>query len=281
MFKEISIDGLECIGKGGTGECYRLDEDKIIKLYYDGIPEERAVCEKECARTALTIGVPTAISYDKVRVGNRTGVIYEELRGYTLAEAICKQPERIAEYGTEFARIAHTLHDVKGDFSKFPKSTDVIRSEVSKIDYADSDTIARIYAFLDELDEYDSYVHGDFHLNNVMICDGESRIIDLGGFSVGCPMFDIATLYFQLFEAPEIKYGERSSFTGLTKEQHSLFWEAFISAYFENDSYDMTLIKDVVLLKKLRFERLYPTKCNKPDYYESIRNEVCQRWGFH
>lgn len=281
MFKEISIDRLECIGKGGTGECYRLDEDKIIKLYYDGIPEERAVCEKECARTALTIGVPTAISYDKVRVGNRTGVIYEELRGYTLAEAICKQPERIAEYGTEFARIAHTLHDVKGDFSKFPKSTDVIRSEVSKIDYADSDTIARIYAFLDELDEYDSYVHGDFHLNNVMICDGESRIIDLGGFSVGCPMFDIATLYFQLFEAPEIKYGERSSFTGLTKEQHSLFWEAFISAYFENDSYDLTLIKDVVLLKKLRFERLYPTKCNMPDYYESIRNEVCQRWGFH
>ena len=51
--KEFSIDGMTAMCKGGTGECFRVDEDKILKLYYDGMPKEMAYREKECARTAL------------------------------------------------------------------------------------------------------------------------------------------------------------------------------------------------------------------------------------
>ena len=32
--KEISIEGAELIGIGGTGEVYELDSETVVKLYY-------------------------------------------------------------------------------------------------------------------------------------------------------------------------------------------------------------------------------------------------------
>ena len=32
--RKISVDGCEVIGRGACGECYRIDDETIIKLYY-------------------------------------------------------------------------------------------------------------------------------------------------------------------------------------------------------------------------------------------------------
>ena len=69
QFRTIDISHLKCFAKGGTGECYRIDQDTILKLYYEGFPEERILNEKEGAKAALIAGVPTAISYWLVQAG--------------------------------------------------------------------------------------------------------------------------------------------------------------------------------------------------------------------
>ena len=278
--REMTLDGLERVSRGGTGECWRIDDETLLKLYYEGMPEEWAIREKECARTAFTIGVPTAISFEVVRVGNRLGVIYETLKGKTLSQQMKEHPEEIPEIGKKYADLAKTLHTVKGDSSRFGRSTDVIRKELPKIDFAPEKTVGRIGGFLDELDTYTQYVHGDFHPNNVMVCGDELMLIDLGGFSVGCPLFDIATTRFCMLDSPEAVSGGISSFTGLSHEQHVLFWNAFTAAYFEGETGEDQLVKDVELLKRLRFERLY--RYRFPDfetYFQNIRDEVLERWG--
>lgn len=282
--REMTLDGLTLIARGGTGDCWRIDDETLLKLYYEGMPEERAYREKESARTAFSIGVPTAISYELVRVGNRLGVIYETLKGCTLSQKIQEEPDRIPELAGKYAEIAWSLHGVRGDRSRFPASTQVIRSEVPKADYLSAEGRRHIMDFLDELDGYDRYVHGDFHLNNVLINGDDMMLIDLGGFSVGCPLFDLATTRFCLYRSPDAEC-EVSPFTGLTKAQHAAFWEAFISRYFSVPAFREPwgedpdrLINDVTLLKLFRFERLYGDRKGTPGYHERIRKEVIARW---
>lgn len=283
--REMTLDGLTLIARGGTGDCWRIDDETLLKLYYEGFPEERALREKESARTAFSIGVPTAISFDLVRVGNRLGVVYETLKGCTLAQKIRENPERIPELGRKYAEVARSLHGVQGDRERFPAATAAIRKEVPKIDYLSPAGTERLLAFLDRLDSFDRYVHGDFHLNNILVSGDDVMLIDMGGFSVGCPLFDLATTRFCLFRSPEAVSGGVSDFTGLTPEQHAAFWDAFIRHYFSDPAFrepwgdnPEAMLEDVTLLKLMRFERLYGSRTATPAYHEKIRNEVISRW---
>ena len=275
FFKPISTGSLTPFAKGGTGECYRLDEDTILKLYYEGFPEECIIREKECARTALIAGVPTAISYEMVQAGNRRGIIYEMVQGKTLSEIIREDPARAADMGRNFAQIAQTLHRAEVRKPDLPGVTKVIRDAAGKITYVPEDIRKNVFSFLDELDRYESYVHGDFHPNNVIMTPDGPMLIDMGGFSIGCPLFDPATTYFSLFESPEAKQGGRSSFNGLDQEEARAFWQGFADEYFEGGAgeEEERLMKKIVLLKKLRFEVLYGHRYS-PIYCEEIRNEV-------
>ena len=285
-FRQMTLDNMKCISKGGTGECFQIDEDKILKLYYEGMPVERAVLEKECAREAFIIGVPTAISYEKVQVGNRYGVIYEKLSGKTLSQAIKDNPERIGEYADKYSAIAKSLHSVKGDIKRFDSSTTIIRKALKNIDYLSDRALNNLNSYLDMLDGYDRYVHGDFHPNNIIVSGDELTLIDMGGFSVGCPMFDLATTYFCMFLSPDAVSGEVSPFTGLTRKQHADFWNAFSCSYFSASSFDeavkknddAAMIKDIALLKLMRFERLYRSYVKDDSYYEKIKEDARNRW---
>ncbi|MCR5430476.1 MAG: anti-sigma factor antagonist, partial [Eubacterium sp.] len=69
-YRELSVDGCEVIGQGANGKVYRIDPETIIKVYKnpDALPEIKK--ERELARTAFVLGIPTAIPYDVVRVGD-------------------------------------------------------------------------------------------------------------------------------------------------------------------------------------------------------------------
>ena len=67
-FKVVSIEGCEVIGQGANGKVYRIDPETIVKAYInqDSLPDIKR--ERELARKAFVMGVPTAISYDVVRL---------------------------------------------------------------------------------------------------------------------------------------------------------------------------------------------------------------------
>ena len=62
-YRRLSVDGCEVIGQGANGKVYRLDPDTIIKVYYnpDSLPDIHR--ERELARKAFVLGIPTAIPY--------------------------------------------------------------------------------------------------------------------------------------------------------------------------------------------------------------------------
>lgn len=102
---KISIDGCEIIGKGACGECYRIDDETIIKLYYGDASPAFIEHEKAPSRKAFVMGIPTAISYDIVEANGRRGVVYELIKSKTLGELIRADASKKDEYVKMYADI--------------------------------------------------------------------------------------------------------------------------------------------------------------------------------
>ena len=90
--RKLSVDGCEIIGQGRIGTVYRLSEEEIIKVFHPGVAMEELERELERSRKAFVRGIPTAISYDIVRVGACYGLVYELLNADTLAKSVVPVP---------------------------------------------------------------------------------------------------------------------------------------------------------------------------------------------
>ena len=75
-YRVVSVEGCEEIGRGANGTIYRIDKDNVVKVYNNADALEEIQHEREVARLALILGVPTAISYDVVRVGDSYGSVF-------------------------------------------------------------------------------------------------------------------------------------------------------------------------------------------------------------
>ena len=96
--REISLEGCRKIGSGQKGTVYRYGDELILKVY-DKINSYRDV-EREIAlsRRALVLGIPTAISFGIVSLGDRYGAMYELLGSATLSACIAENPSRDLRY---------------------------------------------------------------------------------------------------------------------------------------------------------------------------------------
>ena len=96
--REVSVDGCPVIGRGYYGTVYRLDVDTIVKVYE--VPDSLAMIENEqnMAKEAFIKGIPTAISYDMVKVGDQYGSVFELLKATTFNDELIKAPENIVTH---------------------------------------------------------------------------------------------------------------------------------------------------------------------------------------
>lgn len=278
----IDIKGKLPFAKGGTGECYMIDEETILKLYYENIPEEIVTNEKKCAKKAFVAGIPTAISFQIVKIDNRNGILYERLDASTLSQEIAKHPENIEALGKRYAQIAKAIHGIKGNPNEFERTVDTIYPVVDKIDYIDERKKTNIRNFLREIEKDDTYVHGDFNPNNVMISpEKEPLLIDMGGMTIGNPMFDVASLRFSFFHAGTFADDEINEFTGMTGKQQRELWNIFVKEYFDVNSFEEALeisenarrIDKIAVLKGMVFEDYFGEHMSE-EFVERIRESV-------
>lgn len=227
--RQISVDGYALIGSGVTGECYRVDDETVLKLYFEHIDDELVENEKRFAKAAFVAGIPTAISYDVVECGRRRGVMYELLNAQTLSAAIVSEPERMEYYASMFADVCKTIHSTKGDKKVFPLCKDIFKGYAAQSDYLSPRQKELVCSGIDKALDSDTCVHGDLHTSNIMLQNGEPCLIDMGDFSIGDPLFDIAQIYHIFYRN---RTGICTRVTGFTQEQALEFWALFEKNYF-------------------------------------------------
>ncbi|MCR5108607.1 MAG: anti-sigma factor antagonist [Lachnospiraceae bacterium] len=235
-YRSISVDGCEVIGKGFFGTVYRIDEETIVKVYKgkDSIP--RIENEKKMAKAAFVKGIPTAISYDIVKVGEDYGSVFEMLKAKPLNDMIRDNDKDRDTLIREYVELLKQIHSTKMDEGVLPEAKNVFLDSLYELkDILSVTQIGNIRKLIVLLPQDMSMVHGDIQMRNVMICDGEPMIIDMDTLATGGPIFDLQGLYvtYKIFKEDEPDNSEK--FLGISGELSDYIWDKVMEYYFETD----------------------------------------------
>ena len=195
-YRTLSVDGCEIIGEGSNGVVYRLNPDTIIKVYKNNDALSEIKRERELARTALVMGVNTAIPYDVVKVDGMFGSVFELIDCKSITKWILEDPDNKEEYIKVFVDMLKEIHstDVKPGLLPSEKKvalgwTDYLKGHI------DDEHLNKLVKLVDEVPESDKMIHGDYHSNNVHYNKKESILIDMDTIAVGNPIFEFGCIY--------------------------------------------------------------------------------------
>ena len=236
-YREVSVDGCKLLGWGAKGEVYRYDDELVIKVYnhnntYSDIEQEIAQ-----SRKAFIRGIPTAISFGIVSVGDRYGSMFELLESSTISECIASNPGQVDKYAKIMAELAHTIHGIEiEEEGEFPPAIDrfqyYIDGGIDKEDIALSKKCTRL---LGSISGGHTLVHGDFHTGNVFLQNGEPLLIDMDRLSVGHPMLEISDLYYFYVVLGEEDPKVVEDFMGFSYETAKMFFDYFLEYYLDTE----------------------------------------------
>lgn len=232
--RTISVEGCDMIGSGACGECFRIDDETIVKLYYPRVSDEEIETEKALAKKAFVLGVPTAISYDIVRCDGRKGVIYELIKSKTISELIREDSANKEKYLDLYADVCKKIHSIHTSDPDIPSFKEINKADIKKIIGITDEEREYLYKFIDLVPDDDTCIHGDLNINNIMVENGECVLIDMGEFSTGTPMFDISRIVFSMHSA-NVAPDEMYQFYKMKGGEVESLFEGFIERYFGCD----------------------------------------------
>ncbi len=233
--RTISIDGCEVIGRGACGECFRIDDETIIKLYYDNTDTKFIEHEKALAKKAFVMGIPTAISYDIVEANGRKGVVYELIKAKTLGELMRSENAKLDEYAGLYVDICKQVHSIRTKDPEIPSFKEANRADIKNITGITEEERNYLHRFLDLVPDGDTCLHGDLNINNIMVQNGECCLIDMGELSTGTPMFDISRILFSMIYASS-EQEEYNAFYKMPTATVKEIYEKFFRGYFGCDT---------------------------------------------
>jgi uncharacterized protein (TIGR02172 family) len=267
--RRLSIDGCQLIGEGRSSRVYRLNEDTIIKCYEPGVPERMIRKELELSRKAFVMGLPTAIPFDMVRVGEGYGIVFELIAAETLGNHVVRHPEELKDITRKFSELLKKIHTTHTNMSSgfmSVKSLWFYWLEGMRPHFTE-DEYALMTEMLDEVPERDTVVHCDYHENNVLYQNGKLILIDLIDMGYGHPVFDLACMAFRSHVS---LIPGRKAHHSFSPEEMNRFWKMELHYYFNIDETDSVddLIEMLSAFGYLR-SALFPMK--HPEISDELR----------
>lgn len=231
-YRQISVEGCEVIGQGANGKVYRIDPDTIVKVYLnpDSLPEIHR--ERELARTAFVLGVPTAIPYDVVRVGEGYGSVFELLNADSFVKLLTKGKkslDEVAKMSIDLLKLIHST-EVKPGSMPDMKAVALDWADFLK-DYLPEDLYTKLHSLVAAVPEDHHMMHGDYHLKNVMLQNGESLLIDMDTLCYGHPVFELASMFNAYMGYGELDHDITLNFMGIPYDTAEEFWKKSLKLY--------------------------------------------------
>lgn len=243
-YRRVSLEGCEVIGQGANGRVYRLDRETIVKEYFseDALPEIQR--EREKARTAFVLGIPTAIPYDVVRLGDSYGAVYELLNAKSLAELMIsgkKSLDEVVRLSIELLRQIHKTEVKAGTMDDMKQVA--VKWALFLKDYLEPKYYEKLISLVEAVPEIHLLIHGDYHLKNVMYQNGETILIDMDTLSYGHPIFEFASMFNAYRAFGETDHENSRKFLGFDYETAGEIWDKSLRCYLDTE--DENRIREV------------------------------------
>ena len=231
-FRKLSIEGCEIIGQGANGKVYRIDPETIIKVYNDpdSLPDIKR--ERELARKAFVLGIPTAIPYDVVRVGDGYGSVFELLNAKSFAKLIDEDPDNKDEIIERYIDLLNTIHGTEVNDGDLPDMKDVALGWATDlVDELPGDYGQKLVDQIENIPRNNHMMHGDYHIKNVMMQNDEALLIDMDTICVGDPVFELASMFNAYVGFGSCQASNVEDFLGLPYATTNYIWDKCLELY--------------------------------------------------
>ena len=279
-FRKISIDGCELIARGGNGAVYRYDAESIVKIYHNGASLEEIRLEKELCRKVFIKGINTAIPYDVVKVGDSYGSVAEMLSAKSVAKILKTNPEKLDECMNIYTDLLKKIHSTPVAVGEMPSMKEIAVNWVEFLEsYLPKDLWTKLMDLVKNISEPQFMIHGDYHINNVMIQDGEPLLIDMDTVAYGHPIFEFAAVYLGFVGYCETNPSGVIDFYGVKYETTTTLWKTLLEKYFNGDK---AKIQEVELKAKVigyaRMLRRTIRRVGKDTEEGKLQIELCKKY---
>ncbi len=239
-YREVSVDGCEVIGQGSNGKIYRIDKDNVVKVYKNADALADIQHEREVARLALVLGIPTAISYDVVKVDDSYGSVFELLNAKSFSKIILTEPEKTDWCIDEFVDMLKKIHSTVVPKGKLPSMKKTALKWVKFMkDYLPEASYDKLLAMTEAVPDDDHMIHGDYHMNNLELVGDEVILIDMDTLAVGHPVFEFASIFNALKGFSEYRKDSVKEFLGFDNDQAEEIWTKLLRKYLGTDNPDI------------------------------------------
>ena len=269
--RKVDISKATVVGDGFFSTVYRLDGDTIVKVFNRTSDPHQIERELKLAKQAFILGIPTALSFDTVKVGDKLGVIFEMLDCSSLKTMVSEHPERLNEYVNKYAELLKKINSTVCDSPEIPKMKEAYQAKVELIKpYLDDKHYQKLKKIVDNIEDRSTFIHGDCHFKNIMVQGEDLILIDMDTLSVGHPIFEYAQLYSTYVAFEEDEPGNVKKFLGIEYEDSKRLFYALVERGLGKD--DEELLNKIKLIAYLHMT--WWNRINEPD--NKVRLEGCK-----
>lgn len=242
--RKVSIDGCEVVGVGFYGTIYRLDDETVVKVFKEGHAEEEIKREIDLARKAFVLGIPTAIPYDIVEVGNQKGSVFELIDSKSLQKLIAEGAD-IDKIVRNIVSVMKKMHSTHVKANELPDRKKFFIEAANKCKaLLPKEAGEKLMKLIYDIPMTDTMIHGDFHIKNIMMQNDELLLIDMDTISTGHPIFELGASYATYRAFACVDENNIKDFLGISEEQSNKILDLTFKYYFEGK--DQAYIDDVM-----------------------------------
>ncbi len=179
------------IGSGMTAEVYKWQQDKVLKLFFNNVPEGWIEYEALVGDTIYQAGLPSPAVYGIIEHQNRSGIIYQQIEGVSMLEGLIRRPWRTFKYARDMARLQYRIHSTSQN--DLPLNNGSMITAINAGGNLDEAARKKILKYTETLPTGNSICHGDFHPDNILnLANDENIVIDWSNAYYGHSHGDVA-----------------------------------------------------------------------------------------
>ena len=241
---KIEVTKDQIIGEGYTSTVYRINKDTIIKVFEHAHDTSDIEREMALAKEAFILGIPTAITFDIVQVGDKYGARFEMLDFVSLRDAFRDNEDRFEDLCQQYASLLKTINTTKTDNPNLPSAKQTFLKKLELVGtLLDKENLKKLTDLAEKIPEAHTFVHGDCHVKNILCQGNELFLIDMDTLSVGNPIFELAGTYATYVAFEETAPGNSEEFLGLRNDLVQKMFRRVLDIYFGGKIKDEDYLK--------------------------------------
>lgn len=217
------------IAVGRTAEIYPYESERVLKLFFPTVPRTWIDKEVDTGRYIQDTQLPVPKVYERVKLKDREGIVYERIEGPSLLNELARKPWTVVQSARLLAKLHTQVHAVAAS-PNFEPQREWARGGLPETNKLSRNLKERVLCLLGSMPAGNQLCHGDFHPGNIIVTHRGPIIIDWMTASKGVACGDVAraSIILEAAKAPE-----GTPMRWLLEWVRQLFQATYVNTYFQ------------------------------------------------